>query len=286
MKIAIASGKGGTGKTSLAVNLAHKASALYPSLLLDLDVEEPNGSIFIPGSASDAKTLYRKIPLWNREACTLCGACVSKCHYNALVQIIDQIVVLPELCHGCYACSELCPAQALPMQDSELGTYSSYRLDELDFVEAKLKIGLQQAPPLIAQSLALVQAQHPHKDIYFLDCPPGTSCPMIGATKSADYVILITEPSRFGIWDLSLAVETMREMGKDFGVVVNRWGTAGEEILDYLSRENIELLATIPDDRLVAELYSEGSLIYNRVPAFDAALEKILAKLRSLPCAK
>ncbi len=286
MKIAIASGKGGTGKTSLAVNLAHKASALYPSLLLDLDVEEPNGSIFFPTPALEHKTLYRKVPVWNREACTLCGACVSTCRYNSLVKIMDQILVLPELCHACYACSELCPAQALPMQDEELGSLSSFRLEALDFMEAKLRIGLQQATPLIAQSLELVQKSHSQKDFYFLDCPPGTSCPMIAATKTADYVILITEPSRFGIWDLSLAVETMRELGKDFGVVVNRWGTAGEGILDYLKTENVELLATIPDDRRVAELYSKGSLIYDKVPAFDAALETILTKLRSLSCGK
>ena len=282
MKIAIASGKGGTGKTSLAVNLAHKAAFSHSTLLLDLDVEEPNCSLFMPDASFETSQLFRKVPVWDKELCTTCGKCISWCKFNALVQLLDEILVLPELCHSCFACSELCPVGALPMQDMPLGSFSRFKMDKLDFVEAKQEIGLQQAPSLIEQSLKLATGLYPDKELIFLDCPPGTSCPVIAATKTADFVILITEPSRFGIWDLSLAVETMRALGKDFAVVVNRFGPGDKAILDYLEQEKIELLATIPNMRKVAELYSAGQLIYDKVPELDAALATILEKLEKL----
>lgn len=282
MKIAIASGKGGTGKTSLSVNLAHKAALEIPSLLVDLDVEEPNGGIFMNTPDWKTEEVFRKVPVWDQEKCTLCGKCPAWCRYNALVHISDQIMVLPELCHSCYACSELCPVGALPMQDIALGTIKYFRMDRLDHMESRLRIGLQQTTDLIGQSLAKAASLYPDKELIFLDCPPGTSCPVIAATKHADFVILVTEPTRFGIWDLSLAVNTMRKLGKEFGVVINRFGKDNSGILNYLETEKIELLATIPDQRKIAELYSAGKLIYTSVPEMDAALDTILAKLKEL----
>jgi len=283
MRIAIASGKGGTGKTTLAVNLALRASEMAEVLLLDLDVEEPNSGVFIRGELLMQQEVFRMVPVWDKEACSLCGKCSSWCRYNALLKLGYEILVLPELCHSCHACSELCPSQALPVQPSPLGMLRHYKKDALNFVESKLNVGMEQASPLISKSLEFADQHFPNSDFQFLDCPPGTSCAMISATKTADYVILITEPTPFGLYDLSLAVETMRHLDKPFGVVVNRYGIGNDDVLAYCYKEEIPNLASIPNQRHIAELYSNGEVLYTAVPIVREAMDKILGTLRELP---
>ncbi len=282
MRIAIASGKGGTGKTTLAVNLAMYAAETEETLLLDLDVEEPNSSLFVKGELIKEIQMDRAVPEWEQKACTLCGKCVSVCRFKAILKLGDRIMVLPELCHSCFACSELCPVSALPMQRKPLGVMREFTKGKLRFFESKLEIGVEQASPLIKQSLDYVDREVSGSKNQFLDCPPGTACSMISATKTADYVILITEPTPFGLHDLSLAVKTMRQLEKPIGVVVNRVGIGNEDVFSYCRDEQIDVIGTINNSRDLAELYSRGELLYTHNERFRSTLKGILAHIRGL----
>jgi len=282
MKIAIASGKGGTGKTTLAVNLALRAAESREVSLADLDVEEPNSGIFIHGKLENEQRIFRSVPKWNREACTLCGKCVEVCQYNAVIRLGKEIMVMPQLCHSCYACSELCPTDALPMRESPLGTLRHKRIGRLDFIESKLDIGMEMASPMIGKTLEYMSEHCSGKDYQFRDCPPGTACPVISATKDADFIILVTEPTPFGLYDLELAAETMRHLGKPMAVVVNRYGIGNDEVFHYCKEQDIPVWAKIPNQREMAELYSRGELIYPKVEEFRRELDAILGKLDSL----
>ncbi len=282
IRIAIASGKGGTGKTTLAVNLALRAAESLQTQLLDLDVEEPNSGLFLKAPPVDEQPRYRQVPAWEREACTLCGKCAGVCRYNAVLKLGQSIMVLPELCHSCYACSELCPTNSLPMRDKELGWTRKYRLGKLDFTESKLDIGVEMASPLIRQTIDDASQNSGSLALQFRDCPPGTSCPVISACKDADLVILVTEPTPFGLHDLSLAVETMQHLGKPLAVVLNRSGIGNDDVLRYCESQNLEVWASFPHRREVAELYSQGEVIYPRVTEFRAQLDLVLAHIAAL----
>ncbi|MBP7310012.1 MAG: ATP-binding protein [Candidatus Cloacimonetes bacterium] len=279
MKIAIASGKGGTGKTTLAVNLALRAAETQATLLIDLDVEEPNSGLFLSGSPQREERRYRQVPFWDKASCTLCGKCTEVCHYNAVLKLGDRIMVLPELCHSCYACSELCPTKALPMQDSELGWLRVYRQGGLSFIESKLDIGVEMASPLINQTLAYAAENYPDAGLQLRDCPPGTSCSVINATKDADLVILVTEPTPFGLHDLSLAVNTMRHLKKPLAVVINRVGIGNDDVFKYCETQGIPIWAAFKHQREIAEIYSRGEIIYTQVPEFRDELDKILKEI-------
>ncbi len=275
MKIAIASGKGGTGKTTLSTNLAVYLAEQHHVVLTDLDVEEPNSGLFIHGRQTHGQDMFKLIPNWDKAACFLCGKCQEVCSFHAVMKLGSMVMVFPELCHSCHACSELCPAQALPMQAVKMGELRQYQAGKLDFIESRLDVGQEQAVPLIAQSLEFVDKNFASTCIKLYDAPPGTSCPVIKATQDADLVILITEPTPFGLHDLKLAIETMREMQKAFVVVVNRFGIGNDEVLRYCEAENIQVLAKLPNDRHIAELYSRGELIYPHIPEFAAQLRLI-----------
>ena len=258
MKIAIASGKGGTGKTTLSTNLASYLAESHKVVLTDLDVEEPNSGLFLNGELIHREDKYKMIPEWIQDKCTLCGLCQKVCNFHAIIQLGQQIMVFPELCHSCYACSELCPTEALPMIPQKMGELKKFNIGDLDFVESRLDIGQEQAVPLISQTNKFVDDNYSESVIKIFDAPPGTSCPVIEATKNADFVILVTEPTPFGLHDLSLAVETMKELNKRFAVVVNRYGIGNDKVLDYCKDNNIPLIAKIPNSRQIAELYSKG----------------------------
>ncbi len=274
MKIAIASGKGGTGKTTLSTNLASFLAETDNVVLVDLDVEEPNSGLFLKGELISAEEKFKMIPEWNKDACTLCGECQKVCNFHAVIQLGTMILVFPELCHSCYACSELCPTQALPMKQKKIGDLSHYKINNLDFIESRLMIGEEQAVPLIKQTINYVDL-HFKKHIKIFDSPPGTSCPVIEAVKDADFVILITEPTPFGLNDLKLAVETVRELGNKFGVVINRYGIGNNDVIEYCNSENIPIIAKIPNSREIAELYSKGQLLYEKIPEVAEELKKI-----------
>jgi len=275
MKIAIASGKGGTGKTTLSTNLAGYFAEKGEVILTDLDVEEPNSGLFIKGESVHKENKYKMIPEWEQEKCTLCGLCQEVCNFHAVIQLMDQIMIFPELCHSCYACSELCPVDALPMVPRKIGELNHSRKDKLTFVESRLDIGQEQAVPLIFQTNEYID-KHFHKEALKLyDSPPGTSCPVIEAVKNADFVILVTEPTPFGLHDLKLAVDTLKELKKKFGVVVNRYGIGNDDVVNYCKKENIALIAKIPNSRRIAELYSRGELIYQKIPEVKHQFEEI-----------
>ena len=274
MKIAIASGKGGTGKTTLATNLASYLTGKNEVILTDLDVEEPNSGLFIKGMLIHKEDKFKMIPEWKGE-CSLCGLCQEVCNFHAVLQLGTQIMVFPELCHSCYACSELCPDSALPMIPQKMGELKHFQNGELSFVESRLDIGQEQAVPLIAKTNKYIETHFSSGFIKIYDSPPRTSCPVIEAVKDSDLVILVTEPTPFGLHDLKLAVDTVRELNKKFGVVINRYGIGNDEVLDYCQKENIPILAKIPNDRRIAELYSRGKLIYKEIPEVGQQLKNI-----------
>jgi len=275
MNIAIASGKGGTGKTTISTNLASYLAEEDNVVLADLDVEEPNSKLFLDTELIHKEDKFKMIPEWIEDKCTLCGICQKVCNYHAVIQLGPSILVFPELCHSCYACSELCPDNALPMIPLKMGELTHYKKGNLDFIESRLEIGQELAVPLIAQTIDYVNEKFSDKYIKIYDSPPGTSCPVIEATKDADFVILVTEPTPFGLNDLKLAVETMQELKKEFGIVINRdgLGNAGVEI--YCEENNFPILAKIPNSKEIARLYSNGNLIYNQIPEMKVGLEKI-----------
>ncbi len=275
MKVAIASGKGGTGKTTLSTNLAAFLAESEPVVLTDLDVEEPNSGLFIAGKLVHSEEKYKMIPEWDATYCNLCGICQQVCSFNAVLKMGKGIMVFPELCHGCYACSELCPKNSLPMKQKVMGTLKQFETSNLSFVESKLRIGEEQAVPLIKQTIEYVEKKYTPDVLKIYDSPPGTSCPVIEAVRHADLVILITEPTPFGLHDLKLAVETIRELDKEFVVVVNRYGIGNDAVEKYCASEGVAIIGRIPNDRKAAEIYARGELLYPALPAFREVIKKI-----------
>ncbi|MFC2093135.1 ATP-binding protein [Bacteroidota bacterium] len=275
MKITVASGKGGTGKTTLSTNLASYLAEKGKVVLADLDVEEPNSGLFINGKKVHEEDKFKMIPEWEQEGCTLCGLCQEVCNFHAVIQLGTQIMVFPELCHSCYACSELCPTSVLPMIPKKMGKLKHNQNGNLNFVESMLNIGEEKAVSLISQTIEYVDEHFSDEMIKLYDAPPGTSCPVIEATKGSDFVILITEPTPFGLHDLKLAVDTMKKLNKRYGIVVNRFGIGNDDVLKYCHEEKIPILAKIPNDRRIAELYSRGELIYKKIPEVQQQLKNI-----------
>ena len=276
MKIAIASGKGGTGKTTLSTNLSVYLAENQELVLVDLDVEEPNSGLFVKLELKHKEDKVKMIPSWTNNACTFCGNCQTYCNFNAILNLSKEILVFPELCHSCYACSELCPTQSLPMIPKIMGELKHFKKANLDFVESKLIIGEEQAVPLIDQTIKYVDKNFSNKYLKIYDCPPGTSCPVIEATKHADLIILVTEPTPFGLHDLTLAIETMKKLSKKIVVVINRYGIGTNETENFCKKEKIPIIAKIPNSRKIAEIYSRGDLIYTQVPEFKKALNDIV----------
>ena len=277
MKIAIASGKGGTGKTTVSTNLASLLAESENVVLTDLDVEEPNSGLFISGKMLHEEDKFKMIPEWKKDECILCGNCQKVCNFNAVMKLGKMIMVFPELCHGCYACSELCPTKSLPMVPKKMGELKHYKSGNLDFIESKLIIGEEQAVPLIKQTLDYVDENSPAKTIKIFDAPPGTSCPVIEATKDADLILLVTEPTPFGLHDLILAIETMKELKKEMGVIINRFGIGDNNVEKYCEENDITVIAKIPNMRKIAEIYSEGNLLYTKIPEVKIQLESIIS---------
>jgi len=275
MTVAVASGKGGTGKTTVATNLAAFLAENNNIVLCDLDVEEPNSGIFIEAALVKEEYKYKMIPEWDARKCTTCGICQDMCNFNAIVQLSSEIKVLPQLCHSCYACNELCPAGALPMIPKKMGVLKHFNNSNLNFIESRLEIGEEQAIPLISQTIQYVNNNFPNNNIKIYDSPPGTSCPVIEATKNADLVILVTEPTPFGLHDLKLTIDTMRQLDRRIGVVINRDGIGDKNVVEYCKKEAIPVIAEISNDRHIAELYSKGRLVYNEILEVKKQLNKI-----------
>jgi MinD superfamily P-loop ATPase len=282
MKLTIASGKGGTGKTTVSSNLTtYLASMGKDVVLADLDVEEPNSALFLNAKLVHSKVANKMVPKWDASDCTLCGECEEVCAFNAILQLPEEIRVFPELCHSCYACSELCPTSSLPMTPAKIGVINEYKNELFSMVEGKLDLGQEMAVPLIAQTMEYVDEKFP-ENIKIYDAPPGTSCPVIEASRYSDFVILITEATPFGLNDLKLAVETMRVLNQKIGVVINRYGIGDDGVEKYCEAENIPIITKIKNDKEVAKLYSNGELIYDKIDHFKNSLDEIVTFIGGL----
>jgi len=273
VKVAVASGKGGTGKTTLSVALALVAP--QPVMLLDCDVEEPNGHIFLTLEAMETEPVTVAVPEIDAATCRACGECMRICRFNAIISLGAKALVFPELCHSCGGCARVCPSGAISEIPRRIGTIDSGIAGHVTLVQGRLDVGNAMATPLI-------RAVKRHADrgvATIIDCPPGTSCPMITAVRGADFVILVTEPTPFGLHDLTLAVETVRTLAIPFGVIVNRADTGDSRVADYCSHEEIPILLNIPENRRAAEAYSRGESILSAMPDLTAALRAIWRRI-------
>lgn len=264
-RIAIASGKGGTGKTTVSVTLFKRLneSRNESVLLVDCDVEEPNDLIFF----SDAKTIHKQeisqlIPHIDQEKCSYCRKCVENCEFNAIVVIptIPYAEINSSLCHSCGACMVACHDAAITEHPKPIGTITMYEtMGNSRLAEGRLKIGSTMQTMLIRE---LKKKVYDLNDITIYDAPPGTSCPVVETIHDADYVILVTEPTLFGLHDLKLMVALIKELGMPFGVVINKVGLGDDCVLDYLKHEQIELLGELPFDRAYARQYAKGEITH------------------------
>ena len=261
--IAIASGKGGTGKTTVAVNMAAVLSRASISVrLMDCDVEEPNAHIFLQPIMTSRESAFVPVPVVDEEKCDGCGRCGEACRFSAIVALGAKAITFPALCHSCGGCIMACPKKAITESSREIGLIEKGMSQGIEFIHGYLKIGEAMSPPLIRA----VKKQAACDGVTIIDAPPGTSCPVIQAIRGSDYVILVTEPTPFGLHDLNLAVETVRQLGIPCGVVVNRVGIGDARTHDYCNLRDIRIIGEIPDDRRAAEAYSRGELLIDALP--------------------
>jgi MinD superfamily P-loop ATPase len=279
--VSVASGKGGTGKTTVAVNLA---LSLKNVQFLDCDVEEPNAHLFLKPVISETISAYIPIPKVAEEKCDCCGRCQEVCAFNSIAVLPGEIreqgsvLIFPHLCHGCGACSFLCPLGAIHEVKKEIGIVEKGLSDGIQFVHGKLNIGEAMSPPLIRQVKKHVD---PAKTV-IIDAPPGTTCPVIESVRGSDYCILVTEPTPFGLNDLILAVEMLKTIGVPFGIILNRYDI-GDDCVDVYARENgIPVLMKIPFDREIASLYSKGLPIIGYKSEYDSEFKNLLEKINIL----
>jgi MinD superfamily P-loop ATPase len=283
VRIAIASGKGGTGKTTLAVNLAALLNDEMPEeqvILVDLDVEEPNSSLFFEQKAVSSEKISRTVPEWDKDKCTLCGQCKEICKFNALAQLPEQILIFPELCHSCFACIDLCPGKALLPIKREIGTLSHFISKELNLIESTLVVGEPSGVPLIAQTKEYLKNNFNEESVFILDCPPGNSCPVIESVRGSDFVVLVTEPTPYGLSDLIIAIKTIQKLEINFGVIINKALSNKNLLRKYCLQNDIFILGSIPHEREYAESYSNGELLYSRFPKFKKTLKLIHKNIR------
>ncbi|HET58697.1 MAG TPA: (4Fe-4S)-binding protein [Deltaproteobacteria bacterium] len=278
MKIAIASGKGGTGKTTIATNLALTlANAGTNVQLLDCDVEEPNCHIFLKPEIESATPVTVPIPKVIEEKCTGCGICAEVCEFSAIAVVKKKVLIFSELCHGCGACSLFCPEDAFIEVPREVGAIEKGYADGITFTQGLLNIGELMSPAVISE----VKKSAGDPDVLIIDSPPGTSCPVIEAVKDAEFILLVTEPTPFGLNDLKLAVGMAKALNLPFAVAINRSDIGDDAVAEYCRRENIEIFLEIPNDRRIAEAYSRGEMVVRELPEYLETFKTCWDRIRA-----
>ena len=257
MKIAIASGKGGTGKTLIATSLAQAISRSKTVIFLDADVEAPNAHFFLKPQFTESQNVTSFIPLVVVDRCDGCGKCVEFCAYHALALVKKNILFFPELCHSCQGCRVVCPQAAIEKEQSVKGTIDKGKTPGfIDFRRGTLNIG-EPRPPVVINALKKDLPQEPNQ-VIIIDCPPGTGCSLVAAVEGVDYCLLVTEPTPFGLSDLKMAVAAIEELHIPFGVIINKHGLDGNKTEVFCREKGIEILGRIPFEKSISEKYAQG----------------------------
>ena len=273
MIISVASGKGGTGKTTVATNLA--ASMDQGVQLLDCDVEEPNAHLFLKPEIEKTETVYMGVPKIDEDKCTYCRKCADICRFKAIAVAGQTVLTFPELCHSCGGCWEVCPEGAITETGRELGVVEDGLFNAARFVHGRLRVGEAMSPPLINKVREFIKPDI----VNIIDAPPGTSCPVIAAMKGTDFVLMVTEPTPFGLHDLRLAVGAVKLLGIPYGLVINRSDMGNDDVRTYARTENLPVLMEIPFDRGIAEAYSRGELMVEAMPEWREPFQELFKRI-------
>ncbi|HNX09947.1 MAG TPA: ATP-binding protein [Methanothrix sp.] len=280
MKISVASGKGGTGKTLVATNMAATLASLdeLGVTIADCDVEEPNSHLFFPKKTIiERKDCQVTVPVIDEGRCSHCGKCSDVCAYHALAVLKKDVLLFAELCHGCGACAIVCPENAISDGSRTIGEIIRARSNGLEMVWGELATGEARSTPLIRA----VKDEAENKMV-IVDCPPGTSCALVESVRGTDFCLLVTEPTPFGLYDLKIAVKVLAKMAIPHGVLVNKCGTGDERVYSYLKEKNIPLLMEIPLDRRIAEIYSRGMLFAEEMAEWKAQFKDLARKIENM----
>jgi MinD superfamily P-loop ATPase len=275
MIVSVASGKGGTGKTSVAVNMALSVGNVQ---LLDCDVEEPNAYLFLKPKISQTKAVTVSVPVVNEKLCNRCRKCADFCQYNALFVGSNEVLVFPDLCHSCGGCVLVCPAGAISEEQHRIGTLKRGATDDVELVYGELDVQKPMAVPVITEVKRHIRKG---KNV-ILDSPPGTSCPVIQTIKGSDFCVLVTEPTPFGLHDLKIIVQVLESMKIPFGVVVNRAGVGDKKVYEFCGEKNIPVLLEIPYDKRIAELYSQGIPFSKEMPEWKEKFQTLFENVGTL----
>jgi MinD superfamily P-loop ATPase len=275
MIVSIASGKGGTGKTTVAANLALSLKAVQ---LLDCDVEEPNVHLLLKPRINEVKPVYVTIPEIKDELCNHCGKCAEFCEYNALFVSPEKVLVFPELCHSCGGCVIVCPTRAIAEEKRQIGSIRMGVASDIEVVYGEMAVGEPMSAPVIRE----VKKQIKGDKTVIIDSPPGTSCPVIESVYKSDYCLLVAEPTPFGLHDLEIMVEVLSEIEIPFGVVINRTGLGDREVYKYCKDKSIPILLEIPFQRRIAELYSRGIPFVLEMPDWAKRFQMLFKEMERL----
>lgn len=275
MRIAVASGKGGTGKTTVATGLALYLSRRQSVHVIDCDVEAPNAALLLHPAIFLAGPVMRPVPSIDESRCDHCGKCSDACRFNAIAVTASRVVLFPEICHSCGGCTEVCPRGAITERPRAIGEFADGSVGKIQFTQGSLNAGETATVALIRA----VRQMELEADVLLLDAPPGASCPMIAAVEDTDCVVLVTEPTPFGLNDLLIAAEAVRRMNLRAGVVINRDGIGDARVDRFCASAGLPVLGRIADDRAIAEAYSRGEHPFETVPAFRAAMAAIAQSL-------
>ena len=289
MIISVASGKGGTGKTTIAVNLALALTKDKEKNVqfLDCDVEEPNAHLFLKPVITSTELVEIPVPKVDDKKCNYCGKCAEVCVFNAIAVTKNKVLVFPGLCHGCGACTLFCPEKAISEEGNEIGILEEGKAGSIKFTHGRLNIGEPMAPPIIRKIKKKIKKDYnddrdkniANHYITLIDAPPGTSCPVIESIKDSDYSILVTEPTPFGLHDLVLAVEVLRKLKIPHGVVLNKCDIGDHKVEEYCKKNDIPLLLSIPLDREIAVAYSKGIPIVKLNPSYEQKFIQLFQKI-------